>query len=223
MPDLAHFGGSFSQEWAVPHCQRKLGVTANGKAAGSVVAVEPKGDVTPAPGARAMPSDRRHRPGLRPVRDPTPTHTPLKRLRVEDAQAAIVGVSREAAARTGVAVILMERAANCSASSWNVLQRSPYWSRSRGGSRPAVDNRCAGTNTRKGAGRRASRITAATSFAGRGDCDRLPGDLGGEVLAKIGERAGDHGSGRPEQTGDQRHLLVVALLIFPRKRWTNRP
>jgi hypothetical protein len=44
VPDLAHSGGLFSQEWAVPHCQRKLGVTANVEAAGSTVAVEPKGD-----------------------------------------------------------------------------------------------------------------------------------------------------------------------------------
>jgi hypothetical protein len=43
MPDLAHFGGSFSQEWAVPDCQLKLGVTGNGQAAGSVVAQEPEG------------------------------------------------------------------------------------------------------------------------------------------------------------------------------------
>ena len=41
MPD---FGGSFSQKRAVPHCQRKLGVTANGQAPGSVVAVEPNRD-----------------------------------------------------------------------------------------------------------------------------------------------------------------------------------
>src|SRR5712691_10318737 len=88
---------------------------------------------------------------------------------IEEAQAAsgpAGGVSREAAANTGVAVILKEREATSSASSWNALQRNPYCSRSVGGSRAAVDNRCAGTNTRKGAGRRASRITAATSFAG---------------------------------------------------------
>ena len=46
MPDLAHFGGSFSQGRAVPHCQLKQ-VTANGQAAGSVVVVEPEGDTAP--------------------------------------------------------------------------------------------------------------------------------------------------------------------------------
>src|SRR6266508_4689459 len=98
-----------------------------------------------------------------------PARARRRQLRIEEAQAAsgpAGGVSREAAARTGVAVILKERAASCSASPWNALQRNPYCWRSVGGSRPAVDSRCAGTNTRKGAGRRASRITAATSFAG---------------------------------------------------------
>jgi hypothetical protein len=75
-------------------------------------------------------SDRRRRRGRGPqgsVRDPTPTYTALE-VRIEDVQAAsrpLVGASREATARTGVAVILMERAASCSASSWKLLQRSP--------------------------------------------------------------------------------------------------
>ncbi len=45
---------------------------------------------------------------------------PFKRVRIEDDQAAsrpVVGVSREAAASTGVAVIRIERAASCRASS----------------------------------------------------------------------------------------------------------
>jgi hypothetical protein len=44
--------------------------------------------------------------------------------------------------------------------------RSPYSCRSRSGRRPAVAARCAGTSRRIGAGRGASRITAATSRAG---------------------------------------------------------
>src|SRR6266498_320429 len=129
---------------------------------------EPKGDVPFGPRERRG-SDQGVAGAVK-VRAGSNAHTySARRVRIEDAQAAsrpVVGVSREATARTGVAVILIERAASCSASSWKVLQRSPYWSRSRGGSRPAVESRCAGTNTRKGVGRRASRITAATSFAG---------------------------------------------------------
>jgi hypothetical protein len=76
------------------------------------------------------------------------------------------GLSRDAAIRVGVVLSRSERAASGSASSWSGLQRSPYSCRSRSGRRPAVAARCAGTSRRIGAGRGASRITAATSRAG---------------------------------------------------------
>src|SRR5947209_15774827 len=50
----------------------------------------------------------------------------------------------------------------------------------------------------------------------RGDCDRLPADLGGEVLAKIGERAGRS----EEHTSElqSRQYLVCRLLLEKKKK-----
>jgi hypothetical protein len=142
---VAHSAGPFSQEWAVTprtHGPPEGPPGRPGAAASScrLFRQNATAECVPAMSRRATSrssrtrerraSDRRRRRGRGPqgsVRDPTPTYTALE-VRIEDVQAAsrpVVGASREATARTGVAVILMEPAASCSASSWKLLQRSP--------------------------------------------------------------------------------------------------